>query len=92
MRRLAIIFNLLLLAFLILYAGGYSSEENVWTMEGVLDYFTYFFSGEYYRGDPFFFFFDFFILITPIITLYFLLTHQIVDLTEEDTDNISSRF
>lgn len=92
MRRLAIIFNLLLLAYLILYAGGYSSEENVWTMEGVLDYFTYFFSGEYYRGDPFFFFFDFFILITPIITLYFLLTHQIVDLTEEDTDNISSRF
>ena len=75
-----------------LYAGGYSSEENVWTMEGVLDYFTYFFSGDYYRGDPFFFFFDFFILITPIITLYFLLTHQIVDLTEEDTDNISSRF
>ena len=92
MRRLAIIFNLLLLAYLILYAGGYSSEENVWTMEGVLDYFTYFFSGEYYRGDPFFFFFDFFILITPIITLYFLFTHQIVDLTEEDTDNISSRF
>ena len=92
MRRLAIIFNLLLLAYLILYAGGYSSEENVWTMEGVLDYFTYFFSGEYYRGDPFFFFFDFFILITPIITLYFLLTHQIVDLTEEDTDSISSRF
>ena len=92
MRRLAIIFNLLLLAYLILYAGGYSSEENVWTMEGVLDYFTYFFSGEYYRGDPFFFFFDFFILITPIITLYFLLTHQIVHLTEEDTDNISSRF
>ena len=92
MRRLAIIFNLLLLSYLILYPGGYSSEENVWTMEGVLDYFTYFFSGEYYRGDPFFFFFDFFILITPIITLYFLLTHQIVDLTEEDTDNISSRF
>ena len=92
MRRLAIIFNLLLLSYLILYAGGYSSEENVWTMEGVLDYFTYFFSGEYYRGDPFFFFFDFFILITPIITLYFLLTHQIVYLTEEDTDNRSSRF
>ena len=92
MRRLAIIFNLLFLSYLILYAGGYSSEENVWTMEGVLDYFTYFFSGEYYRGDPFFFFFDFFILITPIITLYFLLTHQIVYLTEEDTDNISSRF
>ena len=92
MRRLAIIFNLLLLSYLILYAGGYSSEENVWTMEGVLDYFTYFFSGEYYRGDPFFFFFDFFLLVTPIITLYFLLTHQIVYLTEEDTDNISSRF
>lgn len=92
MRRLAIIFNLLLLAYLILYAGGYSSEENVWTMQGVLDYFTYFFSGEFYRGDPFFFFFDFFILVTPIITLYFLLTHQIVDLTEEDIDNISSRF
>ena len=92
MRRLAIIFNLLLLSYLILYAGGYSSEENVWTIEGVLDYFTYFFSGEYYRGDPFFFFFDFFILVTPIITLYFLLTHQIVDLTEEDIDNISSRF
>ena len=92
MRRLAIIFNLHLLSYLILYAGGYSSEENVWTMEGVLDYLTYFFSGEYYRGDPFFFFFDFFILITPIITLYFLLTHRIVDLTEEDTDNISSRF
>ena len=92
MRRLAIIFNLVLLAYLILYAGGYSSEENVWTMQGVLDYFTYFFSGEFYRGDPFFFFFDFFILVTPIITLYFLLTHQIVDLTEEDIDNISSRF
>ena len=92
MRRLAIILNFLFLSYLILYAGGYSSEENVWTMQGVLDYFTYFFSGEYYRGDPFFFFFDFFILITPIITLYFLLTHQIVYLTEEDTDNISSRF
>jgi len=92
MHRLAIILNLLLLLYLILYAGGYSSEENVWTMQGVLDYFTYFFSGEYYRGDPFFFFFDFFILVTPIMTLYFLLTHQIVHLTEEDTDNISSRF
>mgnify|MGYP006242493917 FL=1 len=92
MRRLAIIFNLLLLSYLILYAGGYSSEESVWTMQGVLDYFTYGFSGEYYRDDPVFFFFDLFILFTPIITLYFLLTHQIVDLTEEDTDNISSRF
>ena len=92
MHRLAIILNLLLLLYLILYAGGYSSEENVWTMQGVLDYFTYFFSGEYYRGDPFFFFFDFFILVTPIMTLYFLLTHQIVHLTEEDTDNIASRF
>ncbi len=92
MRSLAIIFNLLLLLYLILYAGGYSTEESVWTMQEVLDYFTYSFSGEYFRDDPFFFFFDFFILITPIITLYFLLTHRIVDLTEEDTDNISSRF
>ena len=92
MRRLAIIFNLLLLSYLILYAGGYSSEENVWTMQEVLDYFTYSFSGEYFRDDPFFFFFDLFILVAPIVSLHFLLTHQIVDLTEEDTDNISSRF
>ena len=92
MRRLAIILNAILLLYLMIYAGTIDSEGGVWSMEGTLDYFNSFVSGDFYRNDPFFFFFDFFILVTPLISLHFLLTHKVANVSEEDSETTPNRF
>lgn len=92
MRKLAIILNAILLSYFITYAGTIDSDGGVWSIEGTLDYFISFVNGDFYRNDPFFFFFDLFVLVTPLISLQFLLTHKVATVSEEDSETISSRF